>query len=199
MWGSRIGTDLWLPSHDILRGCAGSLGKYFTGLLFSLLCEGKVILVIRNLYLSVCSVNLFEDGASVQTKVSEWYRTQVCLLAPHEPKIKRQGLVERKVDLFKMLAFLEDGRLLSERPPSPFLEQWEGFIGTQEEAEKGKGGVSRVTCQGGCLLGSGLFHDVYLERVLGVIICHLTESPSPQLQPGCSCFHVWVLTQFLAS
>lgn len=178
MWGSRVGTGLWLPSHDMLRGCAGSLGKYFKGLLFSFPCEGKLVLVIRNLYLSVSSMNLFEDGASVQAKVSEWYQTQVCLLAPHKPKIKRQGLVERKADVVKMLAFRGDGRLLSERPPSPFLEYWEGFIGTQEEAEKRKEGVSHVTCQGGCLLGSGLFHDGYLEHVLGMI--HMSSDRKSQ-------------------
>ena len=27
MWGTRIGTDLRLPSHDILWGCADSLGE----------------------------------------------------------------------------------------------------------------------------------------------------------------------------
>lgn len=49
-----------------------------------------------------------------------------------------------KVGLFKMLAFWEDGKLLSQRPPSPFLEWPRGFIGTQEEAEQKKKGVSQV-------------------------------------------------------
>lgn len=56
--------------------------------------------------------------------------------------MERQGLMERKVGLFKTLAFQEDGGLSSERPPSPFLEWSRGFIGRQEEAEQRKGGVS---------------------------------------------------------
>lgn len=67
--------------------------------------------------------------------------------------IKRQGLVERKKGLFKMLAFPEYGGLLSQRPPSPFLDRSEGFIGTQEEQRKR--GVNPETHPGEHL-GSGL-------------------------------------------
>lgn len=86
----------------------------------------------------------------------------------HEPMIKRQGLAERKVGLFKMPQFQEDGELPSQRPPFPFLERSRGFIGTQEEEEQRKAGVSQATplCwhPGKRLLGSSLFHDGYLKH-----------------------------------
>lgn len=63
-----------------------------------------------------------------------------------------------------MPAFLEDGGLLTQRSPSPFLDQ-SGFIGTQE-AEQRKGVVSHVTCLGRHLLGSGLSGDCYLKPSL---------------------------------
>lgn len=43
-----------------------------------------------------------------------------------------------------MLAFWEDGKLLSQRSPSPFYKGSRGFIGTQEKAEQRKKGVSQV-------------------------------------------------------
>lgn len=55
--------------------------------------------------------------------------------------MERQGLVERKLGLFKMLAFQEGGGLLSQRLPSLFVEPPEGFIGTSEKAEQRKGEV----------------------------------------------------------
>lgn len=75
---------------------------------------------------------------------------------------ERQVLVERKVGLFKMSAFWEDGRLLSQRPSSQFLEQSRSFIGIQE-AEKGKEGISYTIYLEERLLGSGLFRDGYLQ------------------------------------
>lgn len=46
---------------------------------------------------------------------------------------------------------------------SPVLRTVRGFLGTQEEAEQKKGGVSHPTHQGEHLLGSGLFCEGYLE------------------------------------
>ncbi|XP_074171775.1 tetraspanin-12 isoform X4 [Rhinolophus sinicus] len=65
-----------------------------------------------------------------QEDLSDLYQ-EVWLLAARESMMERQGLVERKVGLFKMLAFQEDGGLSSQRPPSPFLDWSRGFIGTQ--------------------------------------------------------------------
>lgn len=58
--------------------------------------------------------------------------------------IERQGLVESKVGLFKILAFWEDGSLPSQRPPSLFLEWSRGFIGAQEKVEQREEGVRHV-------------------------------------------------------
>lgn len=89
--------------------------------------------------------------------------------------IKRQALVERKVSLFRMPAFWEHGRLLSQRPPSLFLERTEGFKGTQEEAEKRKGGVSHVMHPRQCLVCSEM---VISNLVLGVI--HMSSNRKSQ-------------------
>lgn len=56
-------------------------------------------------------------------------QSQVLLLGPQTKKSQRQRLVERKGGLFRMPVFWEDGRLLPQRPSSPFLEQPEGLTG----------------------------------------------------------------------
>lgn len=53
-------------------------------------------------------------------------------------------LVERKVGLFEMPAFWEDGTLVFQRPSSPFSAWPKGLTGTEEEAEQRKGGSSQA-------------------------------------------------------
>lgn len=57
--------------------------------------------------------------------------------------IERQELIERKAGSFKMLAFLEEGELLSQRP-LPRCRPARRFIGMEEEAEQRKWGASQA-------------------------------------------------------
>lgn len=61
IWGRRTGTGPQLPPHDIWWCYAKALGEHLKGSSWSLPHEAKLILVIRNLHLSVFPMNVLED------------------------------------------------------------------------------------------------------------------------------------------
>lgn len=80
-----------------------------------------------------------------------------------------------------MPVFREDGRLLPQRPSSPFLEQPEGLIGLQEEAEQREGRVKRflgVDVQKIASWGpsSSLGANVISTQLEGRFMRHLVEN-----------------------
>lgn len=63
-----------------------ALGEHLKGLLSSLLREGKLILVTRNLYLSVFSTNLLEDEALLQEHIRPKQQSKTATLQVTEDK-----------------------------------------------------------------------------------------------------------------